>query len=348
MRGGSVVQDRDALGSKRNVGPICGSTWRRPTRTSTRAALSSLAAASFDVGERDAAQHAAQRALAIYEETVGPDHPDVAVICRNLGGFALTRGELDDAERYYRRALEIAERTFGPTDVAVAGAARGLGAVAARRGDDPLARSFLERALAIHARPGGDVLELAETRFELAKSLWSDIDQRERARELATSAADGYQRAGRPTEVAAVQQWRDATPQADTPARWLRGAEHHEQSRIRREPHRRGFPTSNLLDADDPRSRPPPNAFPTSNLLSAQHEALREGLRLHPRDRARRRIESIHGRAGDLDQLEIEADVLAEPERVHDAVATQAIDAHRVAAVRTAQPTAGHLQIHAT
>jgi tetratricopeptide (TPR) repeat protein len=55
-----------------------------------------------------------RRALAILEESLGPDHPDVALVLNNLALLLQATNRLGEAEPLYRRALAILERAFGP------------------------------------------------------------------------------------------------------------------------------------------------------------------------------------------------------------------------------------------
>src|ERR1019366_288372 len=62
-----------------------------------------------------------RRALAIDENTLGPDHPNVGIRLNNLAQLLKATNRLGEAEPLYRRALEIDERAYGPDhpDVAI-------------------------------------------------------------------------------------------------------------------------------------------------------------------------------------------------------------------------------------
>ncbi len=53
-----------------------------------------------------------KRALAIKEEALGPNHPDVAVSLNNLAGLYHTLGRYKEAEPRYKRALAVMEATL--------------------------------------------------------------------------------------------------------------------------------------------------------------------------------------------------------------------------------------------
>ena len=46
-----------------------------------------------------------RRALAIYEKSLGPDHPDVAIDLNNLAMLLQDANRLSEAEPFMRRAL---------------------------------------------------------------------------------------------------------------------------------------------------------------------------------------------------------------------------------------------------
>ncbi len=59
------------------------------------------------MGDLAAARPYLERALAIYEKALGPDHPDTATSLNNLGGLLQAMGDLAAARPYYERALAI-------------------------------------------------------------------------------------------------------------------------------------------------------------------------------------------------------------------------------------------------
>jgi tetratricopeptide (TPR) repeat protein len=67
-----------------------------------------------ELGHPDAARKAYERALAISEGQLGPDHPEVAVSLLNLGGLLADQGDLKRARKVYERALSILEERLGP------------------------------------------------------------------------------------------------------------------------------------------------------------------------------------------------------------------------------------------
>jgi tetratricopeptide (TPR) repeat protein len=90
-----------------------------------------------------------ERALAIREARLGPDHLDVAQSLNDLGGVLRELGELPAALDVHRRALAIRQARLGPDHLDVADSVASLAVVAGNLGDLPTARAAHERALAI-------------------------------------------------------------------------------------------------------------------------------------------------------------------------------------------------------
>ncbi len=55
-----------------------------------------------------------ERALAIWEKALGPDHPDVAASLNNLASLYHAQGAYERAKPLYERALAIREKALGP------------------------------------------------------------------------------------------------------------------------------------------------------------------------------------------------------------------------------------------
>jgi len=95
------------------------------------------------------ARAAYERALAIWEETLGPEHPNVASAVNNLGVVLKDLGDLAGARAAVERALAIDEAVFGAEHPNVATDVNNLGLVLQALGDLAGARAAYERALAI-------------------------------------------------------------------------------------------------------------------------------------------------------------------------------------------------------
>jgi len=74
--------------------------------------LNNLASICAARGALDEALSHYQRALALKEQLLGPQHPDVALTLNNLGLLRKRQGEFSEAAQLYRRALSIFEQTL--------------------------------------------------------------------------------------------------------------------------------------------------------------------------------------------------------------------------------------------
>jgi tetratricopeptide (TPR) repeat protein len=90
-----------------------------------------------------------ERALALYEARLGPDHPTTAASLNNLGYALQAQGDLPAARAVFERALAIDEAHLGPDHPATATSLDNLATVLHRQGDLDTARTLQERALAI-------------------------------------------------------------------------------------------------------------------------------------------------------------------------------------------------------
>ena len=112
----------------------------------------------------------AEKALAIREKVLGPDHPDVAQSLNGLGRLHLELSNFDKVKPLYQRALTIYEKTYGPENPNIAKSLMGLGEFYALfLGDLKKAESLLKKALAITKKAYvPDHLDVSEAIFGLA------------------------------------------------------------------------------------------------------------------------------------------------------------------------------------
>ena len=89
-----------------------------------------------------------KRALAIDEQSYGPDHPDVAMGLNNVALLLKRTNRLKEAEPLYRRALAIDEKSYGPDHPNVATRLNNLASLiysTSRMGEaDPLMKRAVE------------------------------------------------------------------------------------------------------------------------------------------------------------------------------------------------------------
>jgi tetratricopeptide (TPR) repeat protein len=92
---------------------VSAQTMRNDDGLAEAGRLNQEAASLYSAGKLPEAVPLVQRALAIREKALGPEHPDVAASLDALAGLYRAQGQYRDAERPYRRALAIREKTLG-------------------------------------------------------------------------------------------------------------------------------------------------------------------------------------------------------------------------------------------
>src|SRR5205807_2229797 len=90
-----------------------------------------------------------QRALAIREQQLGPEHPDTARSLNNLAGLYHAQGKYEQAEPLYQRALAMHEQQLGPEHPDTASSLNNLALLYQNQGKDEQAEPLLKGALAI-------------------------------------------------------------------------------------------------------------------------------------------------------------------------------------------------------
>jgi tetratricopeptide (TPR) repeat protein len=96
-----------------------------------------------------------ERALAINEKVLGPEHPQTALSLNNLAHLLQDQGDLDGARALHERALAIREKTLGPDHPDTAESLNNLALLLQDQGDLEAARPLFERALAIYQKALG-------------------------------------------------------------------------------------------------------------------------------------------------------------------------------------------------
>jgi len=136
-----------------------------------------------------------ERAVAIREDALGPDHPLVARSLTNTAAVYVDLAKYEEADARYNRALKIREHTLGPDHLDVATTLMNMGVGQYRRGKLDEALPLLDRALEIrranlpedHPRLLGTMNNIAQIRseagdFDVAAALFEDIIGRLAAR----------------------------------------------------------------------------------------------------------------------------------------------------------------------
>jgi tetratricopeptide (TPR) repeat protein len=93
-----------------------------------------------------------ERALAITEKVLGPEHPRTATSLDNLANLLRDQGELDAARALHERALAIREKVLGPEHPRTATSLNNLANLLRDQGELDAARALHDRALAIREK----------------------------------------------------------------------------------------------------------------------------------------------------------------------------------------------------
>jgi tetratricopeptide (TPR) repeat protein len=118
-----------------------------------------------------------ERALAIREKVLGPDHRDTAESLDNFALLLHAQGDLAGAWPLSERALAIREKVLGPDHPDTAHSLNNLAIVRLEQGDPAETRSLYERALAIREKMlGPDHRDTAESLNNLAHLLETQGD----------------------------------------------------------------------------------------------------------------------------------------------------------------------------
>jgi eukaryotic-like serine/threonine-protein kinase len=117
--------------------------------------LANLAHVHYASGSYAEAEALYQRALAIREQALGPDHPDVATSLNNLAAVHGATGSYAEARALHERALAIRKQAVGPDHPDVAASLANLAHAHLATGSYARARASYERALAIREQALG-------------------------------------------------------------------------------------------------------------------------------------------------------------------------------------------------
>ncbi len=102
-----------------------------------------------DAGDYRDAEGPYTQALALRENALGPEHPDVAESLNNLAELYRAQGRYAEAELLYERALAIDEKALGPEHPALATDLNNLAGLYHAQGRYAKAEPFFKRALVV-------------------------------------------------------------------------------------------------------------------------------------------------------------------------------------------------------
>jgi len=163
-----------------------------------------------------------RRVLAIYRNTYGPVHPDVALALHNVASARDEAADPEGAVPLFREALAIRLETSGPEHPSTANTQHNLGRVLVKTGAADEGIALMERALATREAAGVDPFLRASSRWSLARAL-ADRGDTTRSLQLAKEARDllaglAPRHAQHRTRIEAWIAEREATgPRASTP-----------------------------------------------------------------------------------------------------------------------------------
>lgn len=192
----------------------------------------------------DEAKQRLERALALRQKLLGPEHPRSIYSLHDLTSVLAEQGRYEEARHSYERVLALMEKTLGPEHPQYIGTLSNLGELLARMGHHAEARQTLERAQALQDKvlgpkhPTSNALlytlgkvlhqqqlyaeawpkleralavakgdRLAALQFELARHVWSAPQDRPRALRLARQARDHWQKTGHAVRLEEVSKW---------------------------------------------------------------------------------------------------------------------------------------------
>lgn len=117
--------------------------------------LNTLGALALQRSKYDQAFELCGRALALWQQALGPEHPETAKALNNLGLVHYARGDYERAAQHHGRVLQVREKALGGEHPSVAFALGNLGGDRYRQGRHAEAADHFARALAISERAWG-------------------------------------------------------------------------------------------------------------------------------------------------------------------------------------------------
>ena len=125
-----------------------------------------------------------QKALAVREKALGPDHPSTATSYNNLGYVYRSMGDYPRALELYQKALAVCEKALGPDHPDTATSYNNLGGVYDSMGDYPKALEYHQKALAIREKVLGPDHPSTATSYNNLAGVYDSMGDYPRALEL--------------------------------------------------------------------------------------------------------------------------------------------------------------------
>jgi tetratricopeptide (TPR) repeat protein len=153
------------------------------------ASLQSLGNDYFQQGRYDTAGRYYERALAMLERLLGPENSNIANTLLSIGNLLLRRQQFAKARAVAERAQSLIEKSRGLRHPSLGEALTVIGRAYVGLGAPAAAIHPLERALSLRDTTQSFSLDLAETKFALARALWDSRRDPARSLHLAREAA---------------------------------------------------------------------------------------------------------------------------------------------------------------
>ncbi|CAN0209195.1 unnamed protein product, partial [Phaeothamnion confervicola] len=143
-----------------------------------------LAQTLVSQGKLDEAETLIRRALGLFQQRLGPDHPRFGGALKTLASIEALRGQDREAEDHYRQALAIDVKAIGEQSPAVAGDLLNLVPFLKRAGKFQDAKAAIERALAINTAQFGSDSPTTTGAMQASANLAYEAGQYADARQL--------------------------------------------------------------------------------------------------------------------------------------------------------------------
>jgi tetratricopeptide (TPR) repeat protein len=170
--------------------------------TATRHTM--LATAYRESGDLENALTHVQHALEVRKAVHGPEHPAVADALDELGMGYLAMKRHDEALVTFQEALAIKSKVLGEDHPDLSYSYDGIGQALLGQGNAAAAVEPLRKALSYEDT---EPEALAITGFILAKALWEEGKERDKAREEARLALDRYVKLEKADQVSEINAW---------------------------------------------------------------------------------------------------------------------------------------------
>ena len=157
----------------------------------------------------------AEAALQVRSASLGADHPAVADALDELGECLFALARYEPAMKAFSQAVDIKSQRLGKDHPDLSYSYDGLGKVLLAQGKASQATPYLRKALA-YEEAGDEAL--AGTGFLLAQALWDMGNEPQQARAEALRARARYAKLAMPQQVAELDAWLQARPDAPHPS----------------------------------------------------------------------------------------------------------------------------------